>query len=189
MIRESFRDGAAQPSRVILDHLKLDWISIEWLPEPAWQLSGGWEMVAPTDDPASVAAAWGTGNERRSSMELFGEINDPAIVASEVDYDGLWHRFEVANPGYIVWLDGCYDRPSDYRWLDGDGNIVWDAKDIQNVQEPWCFDGGRAATTAPEKHRRDRSAAVRHAPRPGHSNRRLCAFVAPRGAKSLGHRH
>lgn len=128
------------PNRIILDRLKLDRLSIGWPPVPEWQLSGGWETLSPTDDPASVGAAWGTGWSSHDSMELFGEINSPMIIAMEVHYEGEWHRFDVSPPGYMLQLLFFHGRPDGYRWLDASGATVWEAEDIQNSQEPTCGD-------------------------------------------------
>lgn len=132
LIREFSGGDASVPRRIIFDHLKLDWISIEWPPKPAWQLSGGWTTFAPTQDPAAVRASLNTGWKGHSSMELFGEIIDPAIVAMEVAYESKWHRFEVAAPGFIIWIDGYSGLPDGYRWLDQSGDIIWEVDRIQN---------------------------------------------------------
>lgn len=111
--------------KLIVDHLRLDWISIEFPPKPAWQLTGNWTGTANTSAPASVAVSHCTGGRCQGDTELFGQIDASEIVAVEVLYDGRWHRYPVAVPGYIVRLDGYRGTPEEYRWLDVTGEVVY----------------------------------------------------------------
>jgi hypothetical protein len=119
-------EGSDISRRLVLDHLKLDWISISWPPSPAWQLTGSWASISRTADPASVKWSVTTGGQEHDDLELFGEITDASVVAMEVDCGGERHRFDVAAPGYIVWFDCDKERPSRYRWLDAAGSVVWE---------------------------------------------------------------
>ena len=110
------------------DHLLLDWISIEWPPVPAWQLTGMWYSADPTTAPASWHLARCTGVMGEScdkDTELFGQINAPEIVTLEVLAGGHRYRFPVAPPGFAVRLDGFRGRPETVRWLDAAGRTVW----------------------------------------------------------------
>ena len=105
-----------------------DPIAIELPPIPRWQPSGKWYSIPATSVPASIGVARCTGILGEScaeDTELFGQINAPEIVALEVQYEGAWHRFPVAAPGYIVRLDSFSGVPTAYRWLDADGDVVW----------------------------------------------------------------
>ena len=128
VVRE--RHGPLGRPRVIFDHMRADPISIEWPPTPAWQLTGAWYYMDATDAPASLGAARCTGvlGERcDKETELFGQVNAPEIVALEVLVEGAWRRYPVSSPGFAVRLDGVRDRPSDYRWVDAAGHVVWTA--------------------------------------------------------------
>lgn len=115
-------------AKVYLDHLRRDPISIAWPPTPRWQWTGNWYSIAATDAPASLGIARCTrvmGEACDKPTELFGQVNAPEIVALEVAYDGTWHRFPVAAPGFAVRLAGFLGVPTSYRWLDAAGGIVW----------------------------------------------------------------
>jgi hypothetical protein len=112
------------------DHLLLDWISIEWPPVPAWQLTGMWYSADPTTAPASwyLAPCTGVFGELcDKDTELFGQINAPEIATLEVLAGGRRYRFPVAPPGFAVRLDGFRGRPESVRWLDAAGRTVWPA--------------------------------------------------------------
>ncbi|MCC7364364.1 MAG: hypothetical protein IT303_08310 [Dehalococcoidia bacterium] len=102
-----------------LDHLKLDRVSIELPPAPAWQLSGDWYSLRRTDDPASAAFA------RDDGIEVLGQVNSSEIVALEVLLGRDWHRFDVAAPGFLVRIPDTGELPAQYRWLDRSGREVW----------------------------------------------------------------
>lgn len=108
--------------KLIIDHLRLDWVSIEFPPAPAWQQTGNWYGTAMSSDPASVAVTVRAGGEWHQHVEIFGQINATEIVAIEVRIGDDWHHYAVAPPGYIVSLDGV---PEAYRWLDASGEVVW----------------------------------------------------------------
>jgi hypothetical protein len=101
------------------DFLRLDWISIEWPPRPAWQLSGNWFRA-----PATVSTPASLGVLQATPTEIFGEVNSPAITTIEVEYDGSWHAYPVESPGYLLRLDGFDGVPTAYRWLDAHGDVI-----------------------------------------------------------------
>ena len=118
--------------RLHCDYLRLDWVSIEWPPRPAWQWTGVWSMAAPTAAPASLHVARCTGihgEECDKETELFGQINAPEIATLVVLVEGRWRRYPVAAPGYAVRLDGVRGAPTDDRWLDAAGQIVLTARE------------------------------------------------------------
>jgi hypothetical protein len=82
---------------------------------------------------AGYAPCLGIVGERcAQTPELFGQINDPAIVALKVSVDRSWRRFAVAAPGFAVRLDGATcaptSAPTGYPWLDAEGRTVWETK-------------------------------------------------------------
>jgi hypothetical protein len=118
----------APDSKVYFDHLRRDPVSIDWPPTPRWQWTGNWYSIAATDAPASLGVARCTGIMGETCdkpTELFGQVNAPEIAALEAEYDGAWHHFPVAAPGFAVRLAGFHGVPSSYRWLDAAGGIVW----------------------------------------------------------------
>lgn len=138
VVRE--RPGRWGAPRVIFDHLTADPVSIAWPPVPAWQLTGAWYVVAATDVPASLGVARCTGINGEACIketELFGQINAAEIVALEVLVEGAWRRYPVAPPGFAVRLDGFRGRPTDYRWVDAAGRVVWTAAQDPSVVAPW----------------------------------------------------
>lgn len=117
---------------VVIDTLRRDVISRDF---PGWQLTGNRYAIRATDGPVSVGLARCAGQLSGSGVEpgmfgcrtrsiVFGQINDPAIVAIEVEYEGAWHRYSVAAPGYVVALAPFRGIPSGYRWLDAAGVIL-----------------------------------------------------------------
>jgi hypothetical protein len=66
------------------------------------------------------------GERCSQTPELFGQINDPDIVAIEVLVDDQWHRYDARKPGFAIRLDGASGRPARYRWLDAEGKTVWE---------------------------------------------------------------
>ena len=102
--------------RVVYDQMiRGDWFWPNWPPAPQWQLMGLGYGMAASSAPASVGVArcvgvWGERCEQPS--ELFGQINDPTIVAMEVLLGGAWRRFAVAAPGFAVRLDGAASEPA-----------------------------------------------------------------------------
>lgn len=108
-------------SRLVLDRLRLDWISIEFPPAPAWQLAGDAESIELTSSPASI----GVGRRGCCSLTLFGQITTPDIRTLEVEYQGQRRSFSVSAPGFLVQLDGFENVPTHYRWLSSEGVAVW----------------------------------------------------------------
>ncbi len=106
-------------SVVRFDHLRKDWISIEWPPLPAWQLSGDWATLRPFGNAASVGVVL------HRPTELFGEVNAASITTLEIEYEGRWHAFPVHRPAFLVRLEGFDGIPVAYRWLDANGVLVW----------------------------------------------------------------
>lgn len=119
----------ASHGRIRLDRLWKDPISHEFPPIPRWQLSGRWSQIGRTDGPASVGVVSceppALGRSCTRATRLFGEIGAPEIVRMEVRYDGAWHGYEVAAPGYAMRLDGFHGEPGGYRWLNAAGEVVW----------------------------------------------------------------
>jgi hypothetical protein len=106
-----------------------DWFWPNWPPRPQWQLMGLGYSIAASDAPATVgyAPCLGIMGERCAQRpELFGQVNDPNIVAMEVLVGDSWRRFAVAAPGFAVRLDGAMSEPAGYRWLDVGGRTVWE---------------------------------------------------------------
>jgi hypothetical protein len=104
-----------------------DWFWPTWPPRPQWQLEGLGYSIAASRAPATVgwAPCLGIAGERCSQEpELFGQINDPDIVAMEVLIDGSWRRFAVTAPGFAVRLDGATGVPDGFRWLATDGRVI-----------------------------------------------------------------
>lgn len=100
-------------SRLVLDRLRLDWISIEFPPTPAWQLSRDAESIELTGNPASA----GVGRHGCCSLTLFGQITPPEIRTLEVEHEGQRRSFAVSAPGFLVQLDSFEGEPAHYRWL------------------------------------------------------------------------
>ena len=104
-----------------------DWFWPNWPPAPQWQLAGIGYSIADSDMPATLgfAPCLGVYGERcDQAIELFGQVNDPAIVAMEVLAGDAWLRYAVAAPGFAVRLDGVTIAPLGYRWVDSNGSIV-----------------------------------------------------------------
>lgn len=104
-----------------------DWVWPNWPPRPQWQLLGLGYSIAASDAPATVGYApcvGIAGEECSQEPELFGQINDPDIVAMEVLVGDAWRPFEVAAPGYAIRLDGATSAPVSFRWLDTQGRVV-----------------------------------------------------------------
>jgi hypothetical protein len=107
-----------------------DWFWPNWPPRPQWQLMGMGYSIAKSDTPATVGIAPCVGvfgDVCPQPTELFGQINDPDIVAMEVLVGDTWQRFAVAAPGFTVRLARPKSPPTGYRWLDAAGRTVWEA--------------------------------------------------------------
>ncbi len=107
--------------------------------DPRWRVSGAWYSVAATDAPASLGVARCTGvfgEACDKPTEVFGQVNAPEIAALEVAYDGAWHSFPVAVPGFVVRLGGYHGVPTTYRWLDQYGGVVWTSEQDPSQSEP-----------------------------------------------------
>ena len=119
-----------QFGRVVYDEMiPGDWFWPNWPPRPQWQLKGLGYSISASTAPATVgfAPCVGIDGERCDRPpELFGQINDPNIVAMEVEIGAEWRRFAVSAPGFAVRLDGATSAPTGYRWLDAAGRIVWE---------------------------------------------------------------
>jgi hypothetical protein len=132
LLAYAVRDGV--PRAVVRFHNRVqydlmipgDWFWPNWPPAPQWQLAGIGYSIAYSIMPATVGfACLGVyGEECGRSIEIFGQINDGAIVAMEVLVGDTWRRYEVAVPGFAVRLDGVTTVPSGYRWLNAQGRIV-----------------------------------------------------------------
>ena len=109
-----------------------DWFWPNWPPAPQWQLLGMGYSIAVSDAPATagIAPCVGvSGEQRGGAIELFGQVNNPDIVAMKVLVDDAWQAFPVAAPGYAIHVRGQTDAPTDYRWLDARGRLVWERTD------------------------------------------------------------
>jgi hypothetical protein len=122
-----------------------DWFWPNWPPAPQWQLMGLGYSIAYTDVPATVgfAPCVGISGERCGGpIELFGQINDSAIVEMDVLVGGVWRSFAVAAPGFVVRLDGVSAVPEGYRWLNGQGRVLHEL-DSASPTKPGHFPGRR----------------------------------------------
>lgn len=136
-----------------------DWFWPNWPPRPQWQLLGLGYSIAVSDAPATVGYApcvGVMGEQCGRPIELFGQVNDPAIVAMEVLTGNAWRRFAVAAPGFVVRLDGATGVPAGYRWLDAAGRAVWEM-DSASLTRP-----GARGTRRLDRIRRTRSFISRH---------------------------
>ena len=128
----------ARSSKVHFDHLRLDWISIAFPPTPLWQLTGAWYIIDATDAPANLGVARCTGvyGELCSkTTEVFGQINELEITALELRFAGEWHSYPVSSPGYAIRLEGFRGTPTDYRWLDAAGRVIWSMGQSRSCSE------------------------------------------------------
>lgn len=123
-------------SRVYFDELERDYKGLIARRSTGWVMTGAWYFIPATDnEPASVGVARCTGVMGEAcgkETEIFGQINSPDIVAMEVKYDGEWLRYAVDAPGYAVRLEDRHEVPTEYRWLDSSGEIVF----TQGYTEP-----------------------------------------------------
>lgn len=116
---------------VHFDRLILDWVSMDWPPTPRWQWTGGWWTIDTTANPASAGVASTSKLTGPSTTDpprhhvIFGQVNVPEIVGLEVFVDGKWTRFAVSYPGFAVRLPVEARAPTDFRWLDANGSVVW----------------------------------------------------------------
>lgn len=127
--------------RTYFDELERDYKYLLANRGPGWVITGKWYFIGATEEPASVGVARCTGvlgEACGKEIELFGQINSPEITALEVEYDGEWLHFPVEAPGYALRLDDRHEVPAGYRWLNEDGEIVYE----QGYAEP--LDPGRA---------------------------------------------
>ena len=124
--------------RIAFDELEVDLGSInnwfrtlsEWPPVLHWQLDGLGYKAPKIEDPASVALAACPGVPGESCGAppwIFGQVNDPAIVALEVERGGITASYPVAVPAFAIQLEplDAGPAPSGYRWLDAAGREVW----------------------------------------------------------------
>lgn len=105
---------------VYIDRLRFDWMNICVPFFPRWQWTGVWSYIASTADPASIAfdrGPWGTA--------LFGQVNDPAIVAVEVVNGSESTIYPVSIPGFLIELNDDETEPDEYRFLDANGVVIW----------------------------------------------------------------
>ncbi len=110
-----------------------DWFWPNWPPAPQWQLLGAGYSIGSSDAPATAGFApcvGMRGERRRRDVELFGQVNDPEIVAMEVLMDGAWKSFPVAATGYVIRVDGLTGPPAKYRWLDAGGRVIRELADL-----------------------------------------------------------
>jgi hypothetical protein len=158
VVADVFSDGRISYDLMI----RGDWFWPTWPPAPQWQLMGLGYSIAASDAPATVgyAPCVGIEGERcRRPPELFGQINDPTIVAMEVLVGGSWRRFAVTRPGFAVRLDGTSGEPAGYRWLDGAGRTVWEL-DLASSTKP----GSRHRKLRAERRKREAEAGATPAP-------------------------
>jgi len=123
---------------VHFDRLVLDLVSIEWPPTPRWQWTGMWVTIDTTSDPASIgigrtrppgagspAGSWRANDDASYETVIYGQVNNRAITWLDVQTDGEWQRYPVAYPGFAIRLGDGWSIPSQYRWLDADGQVIW----------------------------------------------------------------
>ena len=125
--------------RVHFDRLVLDLVSIEWPPTPRWQWTGNWWTIASTSDPASVGVAStrsrspmmsyqsSSDKDRANGVQpvIYGQVNAPEIVWLEVETEGVWRRYPVSTPGFVILLSEDQSIPRDYRWLNAADVVIW----------------------------------------------------------------
>jgi hypothetical protein len=129
-----------------------DWIWPNWPPAPQWQLMGLGYSISSSSSPATAGLAPCVGVYRERCgrpIELFGQINDPDIVAMKVLVDGAWQTLPVAAPGYAIRVHGLTGAPAGYRWLDDADRVVWERPDGAPTKP-----GGSAAKRAERGRRR-----------------------------------
>lgn len=118
------------PGRISYDRMiPADWFWPNWPPAPQWQLAGLGYSIAASNAPATAGYApcvGYLGEDCGWTPELFGQINDPDIVALEVRAGDTWQRFDVAAPGFAVRLAGATSAPTGYRWLAANERVVWE---------------------------------------------------------------
>lgn len=122
---------------IYFDHLRRDYKYMLSRQSPGWVLTGLWYFIPVTNEPASVGVARCTGilgEGCDKSTELFGQINSAEITTLEVEYDEEWHRFSVEAPSYAVQLNGFTGVPTNYRWLNTDGNMIYHEGPVQPLQ-------------------------------------------------------
>lgn len=123
----------ADHGRVVFDQLRADFWSVNnWPPFWRWQMVGLGHGAPVAGNPATIAFAACPGvfgDYCGTPPWIFGQINDPAIVALEVDRGGVTTSYPVAPPGFAVQLEPLDRRPAPtaYRWLDVEGTVVWRA--------------------------------------------------------------
>lgn len=105
---------------VCLDQMHLDWMAAGFRFAPEWEWSGSWSCIDRTNDPASVGSIRGWWGDL-----IYGQVNDPSIVAVEGFVDGEWMTYPVAAPGYLVVLPQGSERPVKFRFVDLNGVVVW----------------------------------------------------------------
>lgn len=115
-------DGLIHFVRLGLDPYGKPWLL------PVWQVIGQVYSIPESVDPVSVGVARCAGDygeHCQASTKLYGQVRDPRIAAVDVLYEGTWHRYPASTPGFVIELDGFNSTPIAYRWLDGDGAVVW----------------------------------------------------------------
>lgn len=109
--------------RIHFDRLFADPTSIDWPPRPQWQWCGQWSYLPVTGNPASVAVS-----DVPIPNVLFGQVNDPGIVALAVDLDGVTHTWSVSGPAFAVQLPEETSARATVDFLNADGQVVWTAE-------------------------------------------------------------
>lgn len=155
-----------------------DWFWPNWPPAPQWQLAGLGYAIAASTAPATAGYApcvGYVGEDCGWTPELFGQINDPEIVAMDVRIGDAWRRFPVAAPGFVVRLDGAAGPPAGLRWFAADGRLVWEL--------PGPSPTSPGAPASRRRKRRGRNRGRRHAtPAPAARDQpppRLVPYTSP----------
>lgn len=105
---------------VFIDRLQLDRMSMGVPFPPGWQWTGVWSSFESSSDPESIAfdrGLWETA--------LFGQVNDPAIVAVEVLAGSETTVDPVSMPGILIELNDDDAEPDAFRFLNTHGAVIW----------------------------------------------------------------
>lgn len=94
---------------------------LAWPPNEHWILDEPSARIPSRHDPATAGRSYQDGR-----WMIFGEIRTSSIVMFEYRIDGVWIPAPASAPGFIVVLDEDLDPPTRVRWLDANGEIVWE---------------------------------------------------------------
>jgi hypothetical protein len=114
-------------TRLTYTRLESDWSLLAHGPHIAWTIPVSGYRLPHTDKPASAWPPMCSGDSNAAcdgSVDLAGELTDPAIRYVEISVDGVWESHLVWGSGFIVPL-GSGHVLGDIRWLDSEFREVW----------------------------------------------------------------